>query len=99
MTDDIKIEDDLIIGKETEDSEPLADAVDCEIYIPTEYELVIAACNALDTAESMDPLTDVGRKRKRRIMRKSMEILDYAINNMHIMCFDEKKDDEDNQES
>lgn len=97
------MEDDLIIGKEAEEPAPIAEseaAMDVDIYVPTEVELIVAACDAMNTVESMDPLTERGRKRKKRIIRKSMEILEFAIDNLHALCFDEKpNDNEDNQES
>lgn len=95
------MEDDLIIGKELpEGEEPVAEEAEIDFYFPNDYELIVAAYYAMDAVEALDPMTERAKKRKRKIMRKSIEILEYAIDNLHALCFDEKpNDNEDNQES
>lgn len=57
---------------------------------------IIAACNALETVQEIDTalMTKEDDKRKKRIARKSLAIIDYHINYLYACLYDDK-DDED----
>jgi hypothetical protein len=80
-------EKDLILGEPTEDE------MEFELVPTTSVEYVNAAVNAYECAESSNPMSATDTQRVKRIKRKSLAILDYAIGELYDELFD--KDEED----
>ena len=78
----------------TEKTEELPEAIFEDTDVSSE---IIAACNALETVASIDTaiMTKADDQRKRRIIRKSLAIIDSHISYLYDCIFDDgDKDDE-----
>lgn len=60
----------------------------------SEHDIIAAACNAISAVDSYDPITAVGKKRKDRIIRRSILLIDECIASLYEM-FHDKGDEEE----
>jgi hypothetical protein len=84
------MEEDLIIGKESEDKQ---DTDDYGFDFYSGPDMIAAACAALDTAEAANPMTKVDKARIDRIRRKSIAIIDKCIDELYEACFPARKEE------
>lgn len=90
-SDILDTEEDLVIGTPVDGEEEVEmEFEDC----PSATEMIAAAFYAIDAVESMNTMTTADTKRKKRIMRKSIAIMDYCITELYDLLFD---DDEQTQ--
>ena len=85
------MEDNLIVGEGLPDS--TTEEVEVDITPSSDYEYILAACNAYEMAEACNPMSKTDSLRVNRIKRKSIAIIDYIISTMYDELFD--KDEED----
>jgi hypothetical protein len=81
------MEEDLIIG----DGKP--DEGEIEFVTITDTEYILAAAQALDAAESANPLTNEDSRRIKRIQRKALAIIDHCISEMYKEIFDDPSEE------
>lgn len=83
-------EEDLIIGEESEEEE-----YDVEYYDYDDIQLIVAACDALNTVESINAMTAADQKRVNRIKRKCLRLIEHHISEIYSLTFDKNDDNED----
>jgi hypothetical protein len=74
----------------TEENEE--DFVEAEIEFTSRGEYIAAAYNAIAAVEGLNDMTMEDNKRKKRIMRKSVKIIDSIISEMYDELFEEDEE-------
>jgi hypothetical protein len=63
-----------------------------EVETTTRSEYIDCAVNSIGAVESLNDMTNEDSKRKRRIIRKSLRIIDFLISEMYDELFEEDED-------
>lgn len=66
-----------------------------EVEYYSEYEIIAAACNAIAAVDSYDPITQAGQTRKKRIVKRSILLIDDCIKSLYDMFHEKDEDEED----
>ena len=73
--------------------ETIEEEVHYEDY-DTRNEIILQCYNALASVEMIDTYDKTMQRKKDRIRRKALDVIDYYINEIHAEIFDEDKEDE-----
>lgn len=73
---------------------------DIEFYETSPTEIIASCFNALTALDGLEGgiITEIERNRIRRIRRKSLQLLDYSVNELHEEVFGKPKKGDDNDE-
>lgn len=91
-------EEDLIIGPEGE-GEGEEIELESEFYEYDDVQMIVAACDALNTVESINVMTAAGQKRIDRIKRKALRLIEHHLGELYDLTFNKKEDDETSNEN
>jgi hypothetical protein len=58
----------------------------------TRSEVITQCYNAIAAVEMLDPITKSGQERKRRILNKSLRVIDFYITQIHDEVFEDQED-------
>jgi hypothetical protein len=89
-------EEDLIIGKDPPEEEVVTEEIEAEFYDYDDIQMIAAACDALNSVESINAMTAADTKRIARIKRKCIAIIDFYIAELYDLTFD--KDETNNKD-
>lgn len=64
----------------------------------SEHDIIAAACNALSAMDGYDPITKTGQQRKKRIIARSVLLIEDSINSLYEMFHGKDKDDEEEED-
>lgn len=87
------IEEDLVIGSSDEME---YEEIESEFYEYDDMQMIVAACEALNTVESINTMTAADQKRVNRIKRKCLRLIEFHIGELYDITFDKNDDDADN---
>lgn len=94
MTEPITKEEDLILGDpEADHSEEL----DAEFYDYSDIEMLMAACEALNSVEGVNAMTAADNKRITRIKKKCLRMINFYVGELYDMTFDKDETDNENE--
>jgi hypothetical protein len=85
-------EEDLILG--TPDGE-YTEEMETEFYDYDDVQMLLAACEALGSVEGINAMTAADTKRMTRIKKKCLRMIDFYINELYELTFD---DDDNNKD-
>jgi len=92
MTELITKEEDLILGDpEAEHDEEL----EAEFYDYDDIQMLVAACEALGSVEGINAMTAADNKRITRIKRKCLRMIDFYVNELYELTFDDEDNNKD----
>ena len=66
-----------------------------EEYYYSEHDIIAAAYNALSAMDGYDPITKTGQQRKKRIIARSVILIEDSINALYEMFHGKDDDEED----
>lgn len=61
----------------------------------SEHDIIAAACNAISAMDSYDPITKTGQQRKKRIINRSVLLIEDSIEALYEMFHGKDDDDEE----
>lgn len=61
----------------------------------SEHDIIAAACNAISAMDGYDPITKTGQQRKKRIIARSVILIEDSINALYELFHGKDDDDED----
>ncbi len=67
--------------------------IEVEFETTTRTDYINAATTAINALDTMDTMTNEDAKRKKRIIRKSLKIIDNIISEMHDEIFESDEED------
>ena len=95
MTEPITKEDDLILGSPSSEGE--VEELDCEFYDYSDIEMLMAACEALNSVEGVNAMTAADNKRITRIKKKCLRMINFYVGELYDMTFDKDETDNENE--
>lgn len=61
----------------------------------SEHDIIAAACNAISAMDGYDPITKIGQQRKKRIIARSVILIEDSIDSLYEMLHGKDDVDED----
>jgi len=61
-------------------------------YADTRAEVITQCYNAIAAVEMLDPITKSGQERKKRILNKSLRVIDFYVSQIHDEVFEDQED-------
>jgi hypothetical protein len=77
----------------SEEIEPIEE--DGILELTTREEYINCACLALNTVDSIDPMTAEDKKRVKRVKRKCLKIIDELVGEMYSELYEEEEDEDE----
>lgn len=73
------------------EEEPIEETEEIEVEFTSRAEYIASCYNAIAAADSVDAITQEDQRRKKRIFRKSLRIIDSLITEMHDELFEDEE--------